>query len=238
MKKLFLFLFLTYSSLNLLGQQPDSTNKQLTQHFISFNPFNILVKQIGISYEYKPGRFGFGITPGYIYNIGDDEGLLRFFIAGFAELGDYGVYKGYFINPQINYYLKKNSPYQHQTYLSLKMVYKHMHLDSSKAYLWDDQNGGNDYNIYRKQVDRLNIFGAFLLVGDKYIKKHYVRDFYCGIGFLLLFHHLIIDGEYMDTSGNDLSNTYQKSTFNPPQKLLFEQLNPAITFGINFGHKE
>jgi hypothetical protein len=42
-------------------------NVEVMHNNISINPLNIfLFQQIGVTYEYRLGKLGFGITPGYI----------------------------------------------------------------------------------------------------------------------------------------------------------------------------
>jgi hypothetical protein len=235
MKKLFIFFVIMVCSVFMYGQQADSTSKkQLHQHYISINPLNCLVQQVGISYEYKQGRVGFGITPGYIYpDYGDS--FTRWFITGPSSYGAYGAYSGFFIEPQINYYLSKNKINEKRTifYISLRGVYKYLKLDSTGIYTWEDGTSGDDYFIYRKQVDRCNIAGAFILFGKKHYHKHFFNDMYFGFGLLAVKHNLIVAGEYI---GNDHTNN-SPSNINPPQKEVFNQIIPTITLGLNLGYK-
>jgi hypothetical protein len=64
---LFVTLF-TFCSIVVYAQKPDmATKDHLPEPYISFTPFNILFfQQAGITYEYKPGRFGYGNTAGHI----------------------------------------------------------------------------------------------------------------------------------------------------------------------------
>ena len=61
-------LFLTVPVL-LSGQVSDEEiAAHFPKHYISVNPLNILLfQQAGLTYEYKPGAIGYGITAGYIY---------------------------------------------------------------------------------------------------------------------------------------------------------------------------
>lgn len=241
MRKILIFLILTFNSLFIFGQQRDSTfNKQIPQHYFSIYPLNYLVQQAGITYEYKPGRCGYAITPGFIYPVNVGSGtrgsLTRFFIAGPSSYGAYENYLGFFIAPQINYYLSKNKINKNGNlhYLSFKIMYKHLKLDTTGIDCWDD-GSSDDYAIFRKQIDRCNILGAFILFGKKHYYKHLFNDMYFGLGLLDVRHKLIVAGEY---SGYEIAYTSNPaSNINPPKKEVFNQIIPTITFGINFGLK-
>jgi len=89
------------------AQKPDTASKdRLPHHYISVNPLNILFfQQVGITYEYKPGKLGFGITAGYIYP--NKKEYSNWFIAGPVKYGSLGYYSGFFLVPQVNVYLSK-----------------------------------------------------------------------------------------------------------------------------------
>lgn len=65
----------------------------------------IFFQQIGLTYEFKPGMMGFGITGGYIYP--NKKTYSNYFMAGPTNYGSLGDYNGFFVIPQVNFYLIK-----------------------------------------------------------------------------------------------------------------------------------
>jgi hypothetical protein len=230
MKRIVFILGITFCSAFLYGQKSDSTTKNhLPYHYISINPLKFaLFQQAGISYGYRPGKCGFEISAGYIYPSGFNLG--RFFIARTANYGALEFYKGFFLDPQFNFYLSK--PYDDENatlcYLSVKGVYKYMFMDSTHYYIWDHDTGGDDYWVYAKQIDRLNIIGGFIMFGVKHINNHFYFDFNIGPGMLALNHNLIVagTGHYVH---DDISN------INPPRKETFNQFRFTMTMSLSFG---
>jgi hypothetical protein len=214
----------------LYGQRPDSTaKKHLPYHYFSINPLKCgLFQQAGISYGYRPGRFGFEVAAGYIYPSGFNAG--RFFIARTSNYGALEFYKGFFLDPQFNFYLWKPKDAVKATicYLSVKGVYKYMFMDSTHYYIWDHETGGDDYWLFAKQVDRLNIMGGFVMFGVKHIDKHFYVDFNIGPGMLALNHNLVVAGEGHDMR-DDISNV------RPPRRVTFNQYVFTMTMSLSFG---
>jgi hypothetical protein len=198
------------------------------RHFISINPLNSLFfQQAGMTYEYKPGALGFGITGGYIYP--NREEYSNYFIAGPIAYGSLGFYSGVFIVPQLNVYLTKpkNPKKAGLVYFAFKGVYKHMAIDSINSYAWDTHSD-DYYWIYRKMADRVNITGAFFDFGFKFVRSHFFFDLNIGPGILYVSHHMVIAGQ---TS----ANPSQVSNVHPPRTETFNEKHVTINFTLNFG---
>jgi hypothetical protein len=235
MKRQFIFLIFISCSFFLYGQQLDTTSKNKRHHnYISINPLNTLFcQQAGISYEFKAGRIGMEITPGYIYRT--NFLFCKWGVEGPKNYGEIGSYNGYFFVPQINFYISKNKNREtgNSCYLSLKGVYKNLHSDSSQSHFWEKKSGGDDYWIYRKQDDKLQIKGAYILFCNKhYYKKHFFTEMYIGPGVLDLKHDLIIVGQHSgQEEGSNVSN------INPPQTEQLSYGQFTINFGFSVGLK-
>lgn len=216
-------------SLFIYGQETEIPPKvHLPRHFISLNPLNILLfQQAGITYEYKAGTLGFGITTGYIYP--NKKEYSNWFIAGPIEYGSLGFYSGVFIVPQLNVYLTKpkNPKKAGLVYVAFKGVYKYMTIDSTNSYAWDTRSD-DYYWIYRKMVDRVNILGAFIDFGFKFVRDNFFFDLNIGPGMLFVNHNMII-------AGQTFTRPSQVSNVKPPRSETFNEKHFTINFTLNFG---
>ena len=223
-----LFILLISGPLFMYGQKSDFQKEAyMPKHYISVNPLNILLfQQAGITYEYKPGRIGYGITTGYIYP--NKQEYSNYFIAGPTNYGSLGWYSGLFIIPQINFYLTKPKNVTHTglVYVTLKGVYKYMTIDSIGRLAWDTQSD-DYYWVYRKQVDHVNIFGAFIDFGYRYYFYHCFFDLNFGPGLMFINHKMIIAGE--------ATGPYPIHNVNPPRREEFLQVHGTVNFTLNFG---
>jgi hypothetical protein len=215
----------------IYGQQrEDSSKVHLPKHYISFNPLNIIFfQQIGLTYEYKPGTLGYGITAWYIYP--NEKEYSNWFIAGPVKYGSLGYYSGFFLVPQVNMYWSKpkNVNNAFLVYLSFKAVYKYMTIDSIYSYAWDT-HADDYYWVYRKQVDRVNIFGGFVDFGIKRVWKYFFFDINIGPGLMFVNHNLVIAGEtYGLGYHSDVSNIH------PPRSETENELHMTINFTLNLG---
>ena len=227
MKTLYLSLILLFFPMLIIGQQVDSvkTSPQ-SQHYISVNPLNIsLFQQIGLSYEYRIKQLGFGITAGYIYP--NKKAYSNYFIAGPTSYGSLGYYSGLFVVPQFNFYLTKiKSPhYSNQIYISLKGVYKYMQIDSTDFRAWDTHDK-DSYWIFRRQFDKVNIYGGFIDFGYKLILQHFFLDINIGPGIMSVNHNMVIAQE---------KSSLSIKTFNPPKLESNNGLSMTINFALNLG---
>ena len=203
-------------------------NVDVMHHNISINPLNIfLFQQIGVTYEYRRGKLGFGITPGYIYP--NKKEYSNWFIAGPTKYGSLGWFTGWFVVPQVNLYLtKQNSSDEGGVlYLALKFVYKHMQVDTTTVTVW--KYYGDGYSLYRKMIDMVNIYGGFIDVGFKYFLGHFFFDLNLGAGPMWLNHDMIIYAETYGTSPNSLQ--YLK----PPIEENYHQWKFTANFTLNLG---
>jgi hypothetical protein len=225
---IFVIGLVTFSSI-VYGQEADTSSKtHFYRHFISANPLNIfLFQQAGITYEYKPGTYGFGITAGVINP--NNEEYSNWFIAGPVEYGSFGYYSGFFIEPQVNVYLtkQKKAGKAGLVYISLKGIYKYMKIDSVNSYAWDTHLD-DYYWIYRKMVDRVNITGVFADFGYKFVRRHFFFDLNIGPGILYVNHDMVIAGQ-TGTNPSPVSNIH------PPRKESFKEQHFTINFTLNFG---
>ena len=217
-----------FGSQFVFGQNSDTQKAvHLPKHYISVNPLNILLfQQIGITYEYKPGVMGLGITTGYIYP--NKQEYSNWFIAGPTGYGSLGYYSGFFIVPQVNIYLTKPKDVQNTglVYIALKGVYKYMHIDSIGRYAWDT-HADDYYWVYRKQFDNVNIYGAFADFGFRYILHHFFFDINFGPGIMFVNHQMIIAGE--------ATGPYPIHNVNPPRREELHEHHVTINLTLNFG---
>ena len=230
MRIIFISILVIFGSLCLSGQNNDSTSEHnLSKHYFSFNPLNLLFfQQAGITYEYKPGKFGFGLTGGYIFP--NRREYSNYFIAGPTNYSSLGFYSGYFIEPQLNFYLKqkKKAGNAKLFYIALKAVYKYMTVDSTEKIVWYTQGGSSNGNsTYKKMNDKLNIYGAFIDFGFRFVGEVLFFDLNIGPGIMHLKHNLIT---YAESYGN--SPLYY---INPPQQEMFEETHATINFTLNIG---
>jgi len=204
------------------GKEP-----RLPKHYISVNPLNMLLfQQIGVSYEFKPGRMGYGLTAGYIYP--NKQEYSNYFLAGPTNYGSLGWYSGYFIVPQVNIYFNKPKNPKHTglLYLAVKGVYKYMSVDSTQKLLWTSKTD-DYYWKYRKQYDRVNLFGAFADFGFRYVLYHFFFEINCGPGVIYLHHHMLVAGES--------TGPLPVRTINPPREETLNQFYGTVNFTINIG---
>lgn len=229
MRVITILVFLISAPLLGLGQTGDKpVASQFPKHYISVNPLNILLfQQAGITYEYKPGRMGYGITTGYIYP--NNKTYSNYFIAGPTSYGSLGDYSGFFVVPQVNVYLTKPKKQNHGglVYLAVKVVYKYMHIDSTKSTAWE--NKGDGYYIYRKMNDKVNIYGGFIDFGYKLVLHHFFFDLNLGVGATLINHKMIISGEHFGLGREPMYY------LNPPHQDEIHQNPVTVNFTLNFG---
>jgi hypothetical protein len=203
-------------------------NVEVMHHYISINPLNIcLFQQIGVTYEYRPGKFGYGITPGYIYpNI---QEYSNWFIAGPTNAGSLGWYSGWFVVPQVNLYLtrQKETDEGGVLYIAVKFVYKHMRIDTTSVTVW--HYDGDSYGTYRKMFDNVNIYGGFLDLGYRYFLGHFFIDLNFGLGSMWLNHNMNIYAEGSGTSPNNMHY------LTPPAVEKYHQWAFTVNFTLNLG---
>jgi hypothetical protein len=234
MTKKYIFILMLLCSLNLFGQQSDSTSKNKFQHhYISINPVNALFcQQAGISYEFETNDFGVEISTGYFYRT-------HFFYSkwGIEGIGknDGSIYpfNGFYIIPQLNLYLIKNNKTDNIYYISIKGVYRNLNCDSTEFHFWHKDNYDDDYWVYRKQKDNLTINGGFVLFCMKHCVKHFFIESYLGPGFLNIKHDMIVAGQNPGSEAyhNDVSN------IKPPRHDIINYGNVTFSFGLNLGFR-
>ncbi len=228
MKQLILFFLLTLFTYGLSAQKSDTlTERQVPHHFISINPLNtLLLKQYGITYEYKTHRVGIGISSGYMND--SRMNFNRLFIAGSVNHGALEFYNGYYFHPQVNLFLKefKDNKKSILCYLGLKGIYKEMFCDSSDFHIWDSNTGGDYYWMYRKHKDNLKIKGAFLVFGGRYVKMPFFVDFNIGAGMLYHKHNLIVAADKAN------SGTF---IFDPPLHRTVQEKHFTGSVSIHMG---
>ena len=224
-----LFSYFLISPFHLVAQESFKVcDADIMHHHISVNPLNILLfQQIGATYEYRLGRIGFGITPGYIYP--NKKEYSNYFIAGPTNLGSLGWYTGWFVVPQVNLYLSR--PHYDgegsQWYFALKFVYKNMRIDTNTVTVWTNQ--GDGYNTRRKMDDRVNIYGFFMDGGYRYFLGHFFFDLNFGLGPMWVNHEQVIYGEA--SGGSYIHIQY----INPPREESYHQKTITINFALNLG---
>lgn len=197
-------------------------------HNISINPLNIcLFQQIGITYEYRPGKLGFGITPGYIY--ANNKAYSNWFIVGPTNLGSLGYYSGFFIVPQINVYLTELHGIDAGgvIYISLKFVYRNMSIDSARSTVW--KNYGDGYYLYRKMSDKVNVCGGFIDFGFRYFLNHFFIDLNLGPGLMWVNHDMIVYGEKNGSTPDPIHY------YNPPKEEKLYTMRITLNFTLNLG---
>jgi hypothetical protein len=213
-------LTLIAASLSFGQGQKETGNIAFPQHYISVNPLNILLfQQAGISYEYKPGMVGFGLTAGYIYP--NHKEYSNYFIAGPTSAGSLGDYSGFFVVPQLNLYLNrpKYSDHANLIYFALKPVYKYMQIDSTQQTAWSHPD---DYYVNRKMNDRVDVYGGFIDFGYKYVIQHFFLNLEFGLGVLEVDHKMTISAEWI---------SYSTENYYHPTK---EESTSESHFTINF----
>lgn len=209
-------------------KKQNETSVDVMHHNISINPVNIfLFQQIGVTYEYRPGKLGFGITPGYIYP--NKKEYSNWFIAGPTNAGSLGWYSGWFVLPQVNLYLtrQKEPDEGGVLYLAAKFVYKHLYIDTTSVTVW--HYDGNSYGKYRKMFDNVNIYGGFIDIGYRYFLGHFFFDLNFGLGSMWLNHNMTIYAEGYGTSPNYMQYLA------PPVEEKYHQWAFTINFTLNLG---
>jgi hypothetical protein len=216
----------------LLAQyQGKTVDHPFPKHFLSVNPLNgLLFQQAGLSYEFKPDRFGYELTGGYVYPNYKDYS--NYFIAGITNYASFGDYHGLFVVPQFNFYFNKpkRSANANLFYVSMKVVYKYLQLDSTNWTQWHHE--GDDYYYYRKMVDHTNIYGGNLGFGYKLYFYHVFFDLYLGLGFLNVNHQMTISKEGYSV-GIPLPGQY--NVYDPPKNDTFDNRSVTISFSVNIG---
>jgi len=200
-------------------------------HNISINPLNIfLFQQIGLTYEYRLAKLGFGITPGYIYP--NNQEYSNWFLVGPTKYGSLGWYSGWFVMPQVNLYLTKqvSSDEGGVLYLALKFVYKKMHIDTTAVTVWE--NEGDGYTIRRKMMDKVNVYGGFIDLGYRYFLNHFFFDLNAGVGPMCVDHNMIIYAEANGSSTNSMQ--YLKPSIEEKYHQWAFTANFALNLGIAF----
>jgi hypothetical protein len=229
-KVLMILLALIPLTQSLTGQEPDpKLVGDFPRHFFSINPINsFLLDQAGVSYEFKPGRFSIGLTGGYKYAGG--RNYSRFFIASSANHGAYEFYSGMFAVPQMNFYLNKPRKRYNTTlvYLSVKGIYKYLHVDSTEYHVWDNTLSEN-YFLYRKMDDHVNIIGGSLNFGLKFGFKHHFIDINFGPAIIKRSHkmHVVAQAHTLALIPSTPSVTPLDETFSNTQKTM----NFSVSFG-------
>ena len=196
-------------------------------NYLSVNPINmIFFQQIGITYEYKFDKIGIGISPGYIY--ANNKEYSNWFIAGPINYGSLGYYSGYYIIPHVNIFIlnSKITNDEIQAFLSLKMVYKNLKIDSTQTTVWE--NYGDGYASYRKMDDNVKIYGGFVDFGFRYLIKHFFVESNFGVGWLWTRHDMVIYGKGAPYP-NDIEDVI------PPSHSTKTEFTPTINFTINIG---
>ena len=232
MKITSLFVLLISVPVLVSGQSWKSSDDQpevkFPRHYIAVNPLNMsLFQQIGVSYEYKAGVLGYGVTGGYIYP--NHKDYSNYFIAGptgYASLGDYS---GFFVVPQVNIYLTKPKNEKHAgvIYIAVKMVYKNMRIDSTRSTAWYPE--GDGYYQNRKMIDKVNLYGGFIDFGYRYVLYHFFFDLNFGPGMMSINHKMTIYGE------NIAFSSVPVTPVNPPRYEELHQSPVTINFTINLG---
>jgi len=236
MKRLTNTLLIIICSSFVYGQKTDTISKDnFPRHYISINPINsVLLGQAGLTYEYRLKGVGFDISLGYFYP--NRINVSRFFIGGKVQYGPYEFYSGYFINPQLKFYLSKKERAKNTTYdyISVKMTYKQLHVDSTDYHVWKMYDtGGDDFAIYRKQFDKANVVGTFFGYGFKKISQHFFTDFNFGAGLIYDRHDMILTGQKYFI---EMSSIHSPGNIYPPQKERFDFFNFGFNFSFNIGY--
>jgi hypothetical protein len=205
--------------------QAESGDIPFPRHFISVNPLNMLVfQQAGITYEFKPGMAGYGLTAGYIYP--NNKEYSNYFIAGPTSAGSLGDYSGFFVVPQVNLYFNKPKYPGHASliYIALKPVYKYMRIDSTQVTAWSHPD---DYYVYRKKNDRVDIYGGFIEFGYKCYIHHFFFDLEFGMGILEVDHNMVVSAEWISSRNEQY--------FHPPKKESTSESHLTINFTLRLG---
>jgi hypothetical protein len=225
-KRLIFILLILCLPTILFSQVNEKQDVTYYKNYLSVNPLNIIFfQQVGITYERKINGIGIGITPGYIYP--NNKEYSNWFLAGPITYGSLGYYSGYFVVPHMNIYLNKpkNVKQNGQIFISIKMVYKNIKIDSTKITVWE--NYGDGYASYRKMNDNVNIYGGFVDFGFRYIINRFYIESNLGMGFLWTNHDMLIVGKGINPS--------KIESVNPPLHATKKKFAPTINFTLNIG---
>jgi len=206
----------------------DKAASPVNRHFISINPLNMaLFQQVGITYEYKAGVLGFGLTPGYIYP--NKQEYSNWFMAGPTKNGSLGDYSGFFVVPQIYIHLTElnDSEEGSAIYITPKFIFKHMHVDSATRTVWD--NHGDGYSGYRKMIDNANVYGGFVDFGFRYFLGHFFMDLNLGPGIMWVNHRMVISGEWNGKKNDPVSYCH------PARREDQHTRRMTLNFTLNLG---
>lgn len=195
--------------------------------YVSVNPVNMMFfQQIGITYEYQFEKFGLGVSPGYIY--ANNKEYSNWFIAGPVTYGSLGYYTGYYIIPHLTIRIlrSKITNKDIQTFLSLKVVYRNLKIDSTQTTVW--YNYGDGYAQHRKMDDNVDVYGGFVGFGFRYLINRFFIESNFGAGALRTRHDMVIYGK-----GAPYPSDIEP--VNPPLNAVKVELNPTINFSVNIG---
>ncbi len=229
MRKIKLIILLIFCSTIIHGQDnKSSTSYHLPKHYLSINPLNLcLAQQAGITYEFKPGRFGFALGTGYMYR--NNSTWSDYLIVGPNNTkGKLGYYSGVYVIPQLNFYFKPKMYEKGATmfYVALRGVYRYMTVDSIGYVPWYKSTGAETYEC-NKMVDKANIYGAFANLGMKVLRHHFFFDLSIGCGFLSIYHDMYI-------SSQEFKN-YIGPVYSPPKHEVFSTQYPAFNINLSLG---
>ncbi len=228
MREFRLTLLLVFSVASVFGQvTPPADAYRLPKHFLSISPLNLLLaQQAGITYEFRPGRFGFALGTGYMYR--NNSTWSDFFYAGPVPQGQLGYYAGVYAIPQVNFYFKPKMLPEGAVlfYVGLRGVYRHMSVDSVGYVPWKYSEDAETYSCY-KMVDRVNIYAAYVNVGMKVLRRHFFFDLSVGYGFLSLYHDMYI-------ASHQIRN-HVGPVYSPPKHEKFFDQHQAFNFNLSFG---
>jgi hypothetical protein len=225
-----LIILLILCSTVIHGQDnKSSTSYHLPKHYLSINPLNLcLAQQAGITYEFKPGMFGFALGTGYMYR--NNSTWSDYLIVGPNNntKGKLGFYSGVYVIPQLNFYFKPKMYRKGVTlfYVAIKGVYRYMTVDSIGYVPWDYSENSETY-LCQKMVDNVNIYGAFLNGGMKVLHNHFFFDLGFGFGFLGTYHNMFI-------SSQEIKN-HIGPVYNPPKHEVFSEQHPAFNISLSLG---
>lgn len=228
MRTLFLPVLFALGSLSSTGQHHDSVSQlRLPRHFISANPVNLLLcQQAGITYEFKPGWFGFGVSAGYMY--ANNWNASYYFIIGPIDYGALGYYSGMYVIPQLNFYFAKKVSGEKAWlfYASLRGVYRKMSVGSKNYIPWLNDYTG-EVRDYQKMDDKVDIHAAFLNVGMKFVHRHFFLDMNGGYGLLDVYHDMTVYGVSTHPGPGRLYTT--------PLHDTYYNWHMAVNFNFNVG---
>lgn len=224
-KKRLLLFFLLVGCFPLIVFSQSKETSLKRNNYLSVNPINmIFFQQIGITYEHKFDKIGIGISPGYIY--ANNKEYSNWFIAGPVTYGSLGYYSGYYIIPHLNIYILKSKITNSniQTFLSLKMVYKNLKIDSTQVTVWENYGSSASY---RKMDDNVNIYGGFVDFGFRYLIRRFFIESNLGVGVLWTRHDMVVyeKGIYLN----------QLETVIPPSESTKTEFALTVNFTINIG---